>query len=161
MRRMVRPSGRLDSVGTPHKATSSLVCVGSRADLRDYGRDLRHTDASGSEHRCGRQWHDGIPELFGRNVHVQLYRRHKQRLVWDYQYGSSWPGAPRLHRNPIPEPTRSLRMVEGETDHVGRVSYGFQACWHGLLRSQRAEVPRGRWINAPIIWQALHDDTLK
>ena len=51
-------------------------------------------------------------------------------------------------------------MVEGETDHVGRVSYGFQACWHGLLRSQRAEVPRGRWINAPSGGRRLLDDHL-
>ena len=68
--------------------------VDSGDDLRDHRRDVRHPDASWPENRGGGDRDDGIPELFGRDVQLQLHRREQQRPVRNHRLEPRRPGAP-------------------------------------------------------------------
>ena len=53
----------------------------SRDDLRNHRWVVRHTDASWPEHCGSGDRHNGIPELLGRDVELQLHRRKQHGLL--------------------------------------------------------------------------------
>ena len=66
-------------------------------DLRNHGRHVRHTDATGPDNHAGGQRNAGIPELLGGDVCLQFQWRKQQRLVWKHRLESCWASASRLH----------------------------------------------------------------
>ena len=77
-------------------------------DLRDHGWGVRHADASRPEDRAGGDRDDGLPELLGRDVQLQLHWRIQQRLVWSHQPEPRRTAAPGLRAVKPPITQRSL-----------------------------------------------------
>ena len=60
------------------------------ADLRDHRREVRHIDASWPGNGAGGYRHDDLPELFGRDVQLQLHRRKQHWFIWNHHAWAEW-----------------------------------------------------------------------